>query len=57
MDIYGAPEQRISSQLLAAESIRRLYALRNDTRDGAMARASLRRWARYLRELRAVDCI
>lgn len=47
-------EQIACRLMLAEHSIRRLFALRNHPRDGAMARAHCRLWlpdARYLRQL------
>lgn len=47
--------EQIACRLMLAElSIRRLFALRNHPRDGALARDQCRKWlpdARYLRSL------
>ena len=48
-------EQRACYIALALVSIRRLFALRHNPRDGAEARSTLRKWAASLRELRAAD--
>lgn len=40
-------------ELLAVSSIRKLWALRRDPRDGEEARKAIRRWCQDLRALRA----
>lgn len=40
-------------ELLCLSSIRRLFAKRHSARDGEEARATVRRWMRDLRQLRA----